>query len=929
MSQPPLVGRDAHRAQIHAWLTARLGRDSGTAPACFVSGEAGVGKTALLTSSIEDAGLEGVEIRRAVAVPWHPSPYGVLAQIAPSVLTQIAPSVAAAHRTTAVQPDAVRAELLAVGRPVVVVLDDLHWSDDATLELLPSLIDAVAGDPIAVLSAYRGDELPRGHLLRRVRTQLRHRRQLSEIALGPLDDTAIPVLITALIGRPPTAALAIAVADRTDGLPFFVEELLAALDAAGWLAPDGERVDLAGSGGLPLPDTIRDAVLLRVAGLPAPSRAALDVAAAIGVEFSATTVAALADDDWPDDLDQCGLITVGVGDERRFRHALAQEAIYAEVPWSRRRALHRAVADRLTSEGGPSVAVARHLLAAHDLDRARPALVAAAAEHMRSAAYRDAARLLTTALDAWPVAADEPARLAAVDRLAHCAELSGEHTSAITSLRELADRRAGRPDVAEVQRRLATQYELLGQWPLALSARESAADAFTAAGLPGDAAAERLSVAAHLRSAASFRAALDVLDVAEASALAAERTDLICRIGGLRGNVLSRMGRAGDGVPVVRDALQLALDNRLAAPASEIYQRLADSLEHSGDYRAAGRAYDTAYEFCQAYDQSALGQLCHACATVVLFQNGRWDRALTLCGEVLADPVAAAHARAVASGVAGLVHAMRGQTTAARAGLLESRSTAVRIDLVAMELLSTWGLALLDEDTGRTARAVENYRHVIERCRTTEERHYCVPVLQFAVARFVADDRVADLGAAMELLAEADATTGQPEARAAFSYALGESSLAGNAPDQAIGHMRRALDLLSGLELPLVDAHVRHRTAVALYASGQRAEAAAALHDAHRTAKRLKARLLVERMRPDLDTMGAPSHSGATALLTSRESQVLRLVGDGLTSREIGRRVFLSPRTVEMHISNAMVKLDCRTRAEAVRRLIHDDAAAP
>jgi ATP/maltotriose-dependent transcriptional regulator MalT len=389
--------------------------------------------------------------------------------------------------------------------------------------------------------------------------------------------------------------------------------------------------------------------------------------------------------------------------------------------------------------------------------------------------------------------------------------------------------------------------------------------------------------------------------------------------------VLARACRPEEGVPAVRAALEGALAHGFDAAAAEIYQRLADSLEHAGDYRGAGHAYDSAYEFCQTRGQDASGQLCRACATVVLFHCGRWDRAAALCGAVLADSAATAHARAVASGIDGLIHAMRGRAGPARAALLDARATAGRIDLLAMKVLSTWGLALLDEADGRYARAAESYRQVVAYCQGTQERHYCVPVLQFAVARFADDGATGDVGAATAVLADAVATTGQPEARAAFAYALGESARAAGEADGALPHLRRAVDLLDGLALPISDALVRHRTGIALAARDPGVpEATALLRDAYRTARRLRARLLVTRIGADLDRVGgklAPDRTG----LTPREVQVLRLVGDGFTSREIGQRLYLSVRTVEMHVRNGVAKLGCRTRAEAVRRLAVDD----
>src|SRR5262249_31734062 len=161
----------------------------------------------------------------------------------------------------------------------------------------------------------------------------------------------------------------------------------------------------------------------------------------------------------------------------------------------------------------------------------------------------------------------------------------------------------------------------------------------------------------------------------------------------------------------------------------------------------------------ETHELSSVGQLCRACATVVLFYSGRWDRAVGVCGDVIADGKASPHARTVATGVAGLVHAMRGKADVARAALLDAQVSARRIALVPMQLLATWGMAIVDESAGEPARALDGYRDVLVRCAQTEERHYCVPVLQFGVAQFATGGTTGDLATATAILADAATTT--------------------------------------------------------------------------------------------------------------------------------------------------------------------------
>src|SRR5207253_4344824 len=166
-----------------------------------------------------------------------------------------------------------------------VLLGDLQWADDATVELLPALAVTLEQEPIIVIGAYRSDELPRGHPVRRLRAELRRAHHLRELVVEPLDAAQTAALAGQLLGRPVSPALAAMIHDRSQGIPFFIEELSDALGASGLLRESGTTVELVRRADLPLPETVRDAVLLRAERLSASAREALEVASVVGIRF--------------------------------------------------------------------------------------------------------------------------------------------------------------------------------------------------------------------------------------------------------------------------------------------------------------------------------------------------------------------------------------------------------------------------------------------------------------------------------------------------------------------------------------------------------------------------------------------------------------------------------------------------------------------
>ena len=312
----------------------------------------------------------------------------------------------------------------------------------------------------------------------------------------------------------PTTTLAARLFERSQGLPLFVEELAAAL-----LADDaivvGDGVATLVRDDLPIPETLRDSILVRADGMTPAERGALATAALLGDEVDVTLVDALADgnDAWRRAGVERGILVERGEAGIAFRHGLVREVLLHDLPSAERRTQHRRIAEILGSRGAEPIVIAEHWLRAGETREAVASLLAAAAASYRVHAYRDAASTYRRALDE-----DRGTLVSPVDvleRMAECLELSGDLGEAAraweTAAADTDCRRT--PDFAgEAQRRRARVLEVQGRWARAIEARLAAVTEFEAAGRPADAATERLAAAAHLRSAANFTAALGLLE---------------------------------------------------------------------------------------------------------------------------------------------------------------------------------------------------------------------------------------------------------------------------------------------------------------------------------------------------------------------------------------------------------------------------------
>ena len=937
-----LVGRDDERSRLEEALRqARLGSGS----LVLVAGDAGVGKTRLVDHVAGESGAPVLwgRARQGAATPYGPvvsalrsllrvdaqglDECGPLRDQLALILPELGEPAAETDRPTLFE--AVRTALAHFARreTAVVVLDDLQWSDEATLELLPALAESVDELQLVVFATYRSDGLPRDHALRRVRHELRRTGRLTEVTVPPLSPPETAELLTHLLEQPPAPSLVRAIHDRTRGVTFFVEELAQALLLTNAVVAGRRGLELAGGDQVSVPDTVRDAVLIGVSDLSAAGRTAAEVAAVAGEEFDLAVVAGTSSSAGLAELLRRELVTEAASGRGAFRHALTREALYADVPWTERRRLHVMLAEALETSGGASIEVAGHWLAAREETRAREWLLDAAEASRRVHAHRDVARALRQALELWPGGEAPDLRIGALESYAHSAELSGELAEAARAWREICSIRAedgNRMACAQAQRRLAAVHELRSDRDAAFAARNAAAEAFSAEDCLAEAAVERLALANYLRAGANYSASSDLALTAATDAGRAGRPDLRLRALGLQGVAQAKGGDYEQGLATVREGLAQALEHDLTEVSADLYQRLSMVLYDAGDYLGANDMLDRALALCPTGDERPY-EACVTCLVYVLRERGQWTDAVRL-GRELIDSGTAVW---VAEGLVGSIYGLQGRLTSSRRLLTSSLATASRLGHFNTTVDATAALARVDAAEGEVEAAADGCRSLLGRWRGSEDHHYAIKGLRFGAAFSARRGDLHEAHRYAESLTEIASETGHPDAIAALGHAIGELALANGDPESAAEQLGRAVAVHRDLDLPFARAEIELRAGVALAAAGEREPALDMLTDAYRTARKLGARPLAAEATRELAALGesVAERLGPRAAaqadgpgLTRRELEVVRLVAVGRTNREIATELFLSPRTVDMHIRNILRKLDCRSRVEAAHR---------
>ena len=352
----------------------------------LVAGEAGVGKTVLLRAFVEQVERHAQPLWGMCDSLSTPRPLGPLRDVA----DDLGPPVSALLGETAAQHEIFAAVLDALrSRPRVLIVEDLHWADEATLDLVRFLARRISRLPLTLVLSFR-DELGADHPLSPVLGDLVSSPDAQRLQLSALSRSAVQVLLAGHRLDPTV------VYRRTGGNPFFVSQILAQPDS-------------------PLPESVRDAVLARIAGLAPSARHCLELLSCTPEAVSGELLAAL-------DVSTTTigvLAATGLIDRRgrgiAFRHEIARSAVLGATAPGAERALHAAMIDALEKVGGDPSVLAHHAVAAGDVSRVLRYAPAAAVQSSRSGAHRQAVALYEIALA--HIGDDTPTRAAILETL--------------------------------------------------------------------------------------------------------------------------------------------------------------------------------------------------------------------------------------------------------------------------------------------------------------------------------------------------------------------------------------------------------------------------------------------------------------------------------------------------------------------------------
>lgn len=984
VSRSRLVGRDAELGRLLERLDAAA---AGRPVVTLISGDAGVGKTRLVTELAAKARERGFTVlsgrcaELGDAIPYlpladalrdattGPCPGGLLldALAARPVLSRLLPDRNAGQPAGGDLPGLVKQQLfgavlgmlaeLAAASPVLLILEDLHWADRSTRDLVTFLSRMLHSERLALVATYRSDDMHRRHPLRPVVGELLRLPGVSLIELGPLASSAISEHLTALARQPLDAAAIGQMITRAEGNAYYAEELLA-----------------ASSAGSDLPAGLADLLLARMERLSATAQQVLRTAAVTGRRVDdelvrqASGLDEAAYDEAVREAVAHQLLVPDGAVGYSFRHALLREAVYADLMPGERTRLHARLAELLADERrladvpGTAAELAHHYLASHDIPGAFSASVLAGQEAERLAAPAEAHRHYDQALSLWE-RVSEPERLSGLDRgkltlrSALSAADGGDVARAAAQLRRLLGYLGQDADpvlLCRANERLASFLIDLDEADAARAAAQAAVDA-----LPPDPPRweQARALATHART-------LLTLDDHEPARSRAEQALAAARAAGAPwveadaqvtlGLISERAGKIADAVDLFTGAHRQAAAARvLGVELRAAFQLARLRLEQGDLVGAASAAHEGTHRAQEAglglapygFDLQYLHYLAH-------YSDGAWDHAQQIADGFAVRVTSVAEARLSAMALFVAV-ARGGPSVDVRRGWLEPMFARDSFaEYIARGLLAEHALW-----QGDAATAVTEAQATIRAAEIWDKGKFGPYIIRVAAV---------GLGALADIASGAR-TAGDVERAAAAVEAAGRLlRIAREGADprgsgfllgvdgrgwlaRAEAEWRRATgDNDPAAWQAVVDAfgagfvyetaRSRWRLAEALAEAGHREAARPEWLLAVRAADELKAAPLQAALadlgrrarlgsalpesglapgQPGRAAWSGPDGRGPLAALTGRELEVLKLLAAGHSNKEIGAELFISPKTASVHVSNILAKLHAGSRTEA------------
>ncbi|WP_211658156.1 helix-turn-helix transcriptional regulator [Phytoactinopolyspora halophila] len=970
----PLVARHHELTQLRDAL-ARA--QSGRATSLLVSGEAGVGKSRLLAEladhapttgahvlvgrcvDISEAGFpylpftEIIEQLRAIdpgALPARPGLATLVgsASPAPSRAATAAASAAedigpnAAHQFDQLQLfDAVLGALtdLSEDACVVVQIEDLHWSDPSTRDLLSFLLSRLGGQRLLIVASYRSDELHRRHPLRPMLAELVRLPAVERLDIQPFRREDTERFIRTIASEDVDDATIADIARRCEGNAFFAEELVTANSTS---PQDG------------IPTVLAEVLLAKVEKLSTTAQRAVRALAVSGNwHVRHTTLEAVIGID-PAELDaalreamQHNIIVTDVKDAYTFRHALLREAIYADLLPGERTRLHAAYAASVADSGvaGMAAALAYHSMRANDLPTALHASVQAAKEARAKGAAGAELQHIERALELWQAVDDAEANagkseLALNRRAAYAAGSAGLPDRALAYMRTaipLADANHDPVLAADTRRQLTQALLDNSHWTEAEQVINEAWELIKDCPTSKERAwvlsiRTRVTVIDEERRSIAEAAAAE----ARASGTASAEADALISLAFAD----DRDGRTESAARLLERARQLAVEAGALDVELRAWFNLVFSRFDHGELDAAAQIADEGVQRAAelGLTWSLYGRRVRMLQALAHYARGDWDAAAEAAappGETVSDLVSAMLTVAGA-----MVHVGRGQFDQAELTLERLRPEWYRNEDEQIANLAAAASAELACWQGRPDTAAE----------LVEEALRSLPALsgeQWPLGGI----RLAAIG--LQALADRAHSTAPPDPSTTRDATDAGDALLQHAEQTAVHGVPRTADLgpegrawlmraraehgrLHGTRDPdswqaVIDAFgygdvyqqaiARWRLAETLIAAGRRDDAAIPLEAAASVADQLEARPLGDAVRAlahraRITLPGAPAAS--MQILTSREASVLSLVAQGMTNRAAGQKLFISEKTVSVHLSRVMSKLGAASRTEAV-----------